>query len=80
MIGSDIDSKFIHVKRLKSQSGAGILSAYTQAHNLLFSKGFLPRLQRLDNEASLALRNVLAEQLIDFQLAPPHVHCHNTTE
>jgi hypothetical protein len=39
----------------------------------LIIRGLRPSLQRLDNEASLALRNYLTKQGIDYQLAHPHI-------
>jgi hypothetical protein len=46
----------------------------------LFLRGLKPHLQRLDNEASLALRNYLTQQGITYQLAPPHIHRRNNAE
>jgi hypothetical protein len=37
-------------------------------------------MQRLYNEASLALRNYLTKQGINYQLAPPHIHRRNNAE
>jgi hypothetical protein len=46
----------------------------------LILRGLKPLLQRLDNEASLALRNYLTKQRITYQLAPPHIHRRNNAE
>jgi hypothetical protein len=46
----------------------------------LIIRGLRPRIQRLDNEASLALINYLTKQAIDYQLAPQHIHRHNNAE
>jgi hypothetical protein len=46
----------------------------------LIHRGLKPLLQRLDNEASLALRNYLTTQGITYQLAPPHIHRRNNAE
>jgi hypothetical protein len=46
----------------------------------LIIRGLKPSLQRLYNEASLALRNYLTKQGIDYQRAPPHVHRRNNAE
>jgi hypothetical protein len=70
----DYDSNFIHVEPLKSRSGPYILAAYQAAHTLFTSRGFQPRLQRLDNEASNALLQFMATNSIDIQLSPPHIH------
>jgi hypothetical protein len=39
-----------------------------------------PHMQLLDNEASLALRNYLTQQGINYKLAPPHIHRRNNAE
>jgi hypothetical protein len=46
----------------------------------LIISGLKPHLQRLDNEASLALRNYLTKQGIDYQLGPPHIHRRKNAE
>jgi hypothetical protein len=70
----DYDSNFIHVEAMKSKSGPEILVAYTRAHTLLTSRGLKPQLQRLDNEASSALKSYMTSQDIDFLLVPHTVH------
>jgi hypothetical protein len=40
----------------------------------LIIRGLKTHLQRLDNYASLALRNYLTKQGINYQLVPPHIH------
>jgi hypothetical protein len=46
----------------------------------LIIRGLKPSLQRLKNEASLALINYLTTQGIDYQLASPHIHRRNNAE
>jgi hypothetical protein len=46
----------------------------------LIIRGLKPSLQHLENEASLAIRNYLKKQGIDYQLAPPHIHRQNNAE
>jgi hypothetical protein len=46
----------------------------------LIIRGLKPHFQRLDNEASLALRKYLTKQGINYQLAPPHIHRTNNNE
>jgi hypothetical protein len=41
-------------------------------HQELNVKGFKPKLQTLDNEASVALKNFFTENDIAYQLVPPH--------
>ena len=76
----DYDSNYIHVEPMKDKTGAEILAAYKRAHSLLCSRGLKPQLQKLDNEASAALREFLVSENVDFQLAPPHVHRRNAAE
>jgi hypothetical protein len=40
------------------------------------SKGFKPKLQTMDNEASAALKNYFTEKEMNYQLVP--LHCHRT--
>jgi hypothetical protein len=47
---------------------------------LLLIHGLRPRLQRLDNETSLALGNYITKQGIEYQLATLHIHRHNNAE
>ena len=80
LIVYDYDSNFIHVEPMPNKSGPSILAAYTKAHALFTSRGLKPSLQRLDNEASLALQSFMEDKEVDFQLAPPHVHRRNAAE
>jgi hypothetical protein len=41
---------------------------------------WLQTLQKLDNEASNALKRTMRDKDIDFQLVPPHTHCRNTAD
>jgi hypothetical protein len=41
----------------------------------LVKKGFRPKLQKLDNEASIALKEFMSDKGIKFQLTPPGMHC-----
>jgi hypothetical protein len=59
--------------RARGVAGVGVVS-----HLILH--GLKPHLQRLDNEASLALRNYLTQQGITYQLALPHIQRRNNAE
>ncbi len=76
----DYDSNYIHVEPMKSKTGPAILAAYKKAHVLLSSRGLRPQLQKLDNEASQALKEYMTDQDVDFQLAPPYLHRRNAAE
>jgi len=46
----------------------------------LVDHGFTPKLQKLDNEASAALKRSMRDKDIDFQLVPLHSHRCNAAE
>jgi hypothetical protein len=57
-----------------------LLRAYNKLHQYLVRHGFKPILQKLDNEASTALKRSIKEKGIDYQLVPPHIHQQNAAE
>jgi hypothetical protein len=80
LIVYDYDTNAILAEALKNRTGKAIVDAYETIYKLLVSSGLTPRLQRLDNEASVQLRSFLTEHDVNFQLAPPHVHCRNAAK
>jgi hypothetical protein len=44
------------------------------------TKGFRPKLQTMDNEASASLTNYFTEKEMNYQLVPPHCHRTNAEE
>ena len=66
---------------LKSRTGPEIVRAHKSLFARLRKSGNQPKLHRLDNEASKALRDHLKHnQQVDYQLAPPHIHRRNAAE
>ena len=47
---------------------------------MLRKRGFTPKLQRLDNEASKILQYFMKEQGVDFQITPAGLHRRNSAE
>jgi hypothetical protein len=76
----DYDSSFIHTEAMPSRAAKSIVTAYATAHALFVKAGLWPQLQRLHNEASALLQQFMSDQDIDFQLAPPHLHCRNAAK
>jgi hypothetical protein len=66
------DCNYVKVVPMKSRSTSEWVKAYGSIHQELTVKGFKPKLQTLDNEASTALKNFFTAQNIDYQLVPPH--------
>jgi hypothetical protein len=56
------------------------VKAYDSVHQELTVKGFKPKLQTLDNEASTALKNYVTVNDIAYQLVPPHCHQRKAAE
>jgi hypothetical protein len=65
---------------MKSRSASEWVKAYDSNHQELSVKGFKPKLQTLDNEASTALKNFFTANDIDYQLVLPHCHRRNAAE
>jgi hypothetical protein len=74
------DCNYIKVVQMKSRSASEWFKAYDNIHQELTFKGFKPKLQTLDNEASTALKNVFTANNIAYQLVPPHCHRRNAEE
>jgi hypothetical protein len=65
---------------MKSRSASEWLKAYEHVHQELASRGFKPKLQTLDNEASVALKSFFTENYVEYQLVPPQCHRRNAAE
>ncbi|KAI2506705.1 Reverse transcriptase (RNA-dependent DNA polymerase) [Fragilaria crotonensis] len=76
----DYDSNSILVAPMRSRTGPCILAAFQGLHARLVAAGLRPRLHRLDNECSVALKQFLVAEDIDFQLVPPGMHRRNAAE
>jgi len=74
------DSNAILTEVLKMCRADSILEVYKCGHAQPCTTGLCPKLQCLDNKVSCALQEFMTDETIDFQLVPPHIHCHNTTE
>jgi hypothetical protein len=76
----DYDSNAILTEPMQNRSDKEHLRAYNKLHLYLVDRGFKPLLQKLDNEASIALKRTIRAKGIDFQLVPPHNHRRNAAE
>jgi hypothetical protein len=76
----DYDSNIILSAPMKNRGDKEMVRAFDLLIQSLILRGLKPLLQRLDNEASLDLRNYLTKQGITYQLAPPHIHQRNNAE
>jgi hypothetical protein len=65
---------------MKFRSASEWVKAYDTVHQELTVRGFKPKLQTLDNEASAALKNFFTINDIAYQLVPPHCHRGNAAE
>jgi hypothetical protein len=63
-----------------SRSTSEWVKAYDYIHQELTTKGFKPKLQTLDNEASAALKNFFTTNDVEYQLVPPHCNRRNAAE
>jgi hypothetical protein len=74
------DCNYVKVIPMKSRSASEWIKAYDTIHQELTVKGFKPKLQTLDNEASTALKNFFTVNDVDYSLVPPHCHRRNAAE
>jgi hypothetical protein len=74
------DCNYVKFVPMKSRSASEWLKAYDRVHQELTVKGFKPKLQTLDNEASAVLKNFFTVNDIAYQLVPPHCHRRNAAE
>jgi hypothetical protein len=65
------DCNYVKVVPMKSRSASEWVKAYYHIHQELTDKGFKPKLQTLDNEASAALKNFFTTNDVEYQLVPP---------
>jgi hypothetical protein len=69
----DYDSNAILAEPMRNRTDAEMLRAYGVILNRLIARGLKPKLQRLDNEASTALKKYLQEEMdINTNLSPSH--------
>jgi hypothetical protein len=76
----DYDSNSVLSAPMKNRGDKEMVRSFDFLIQSLIVRGFKPHLQRLDNEASLALINYLTQQIITYQLAPPHIQRKNNVE
>jgi hypothetical protein len=76
----DYDSNSVLLAPMKNRGDKDMVRAFDLFIQSFIIRGLKTSLQRLDNNASLALRNYLTKQGIDYQLAPPHIHRRNNAE
>jgi hypothetical protein len=65
---------------MKSKSASEWLKAFREIFQELTSHGFKPKLQKMENEASSALKSYFTENDMTYQLLPPHCHRWNAAE
>jgi hypothetical protein len=74
------DCNYVKVIPMKSRSTSEWVKPYDTIHQELTVKGFKPKLQTLDNEASTALKIFFTTNDVDYQLVPPCCHRRNAAE
>jgi hypothetical protein len=74
------DCNYVKVVPMKSRSASEWVMVYEHIHQERTAKGFKPKLQTLDNEASVALKHFFTANDVEYQLVPPHCHRRNAAE
>jgi hypothetical protein len=71
MICYSYDANYVRTIAMKSKSGAEWVRAFGTFFDEMTAKGFKPKLQNMDNEASAALKKYFTEKEMSYQLVPP---------
>jgi hypothetical protein len=74
------DCTYVKVVPMKSRSASEWVKSYDHIHRELTAKGFKPKLQTLDNEASAALKHCFTTNDVEYQLVPPRCHRRTAAE
>jgi hypothetical protein len=80
MICYSYDANYIRPTAMKSKSGVEWVRTFGVVFEEMTSKGFKPKLQTMDNEASAALKEYFTEKEMNYQLVPPYCHRTNAAE
>jgi hypothetical protein len=80
MVSYVYDCNYVKFTPMRSRSASEWAKAYDTIHQELTVKGFKPKLQTLDNEASATLKIFFTTNNGDYQLVPPHCHRRNAAE
>jgi hypothetical protein len=80
MVGYVFYWNYVKVVPMKSRSASEWVKAYDLIHQELTAKGFKPKLQILDYEASAAFKSFFTTNDVEHQLVPPHCHRRNAAE
>jgi hypothetical protein len=80
MVVYSFDCNYIKPVAMTSKSASEWLKAFGQIFQELTSRGFKPKLQTMDNEASAALQGYFTENDMTYQLVPPYCHRRNAAE
>jgi hypothetical protein len=81
MVCYSYDANYIRPIAMKSKSGAEWVRAFGIVFDEMKAKGFKPKLQTMDNEASAALKNHFTKKEMNtYQLIPTHCHRENAAE
>jgi hypothetical protein len=76
----DYDSNAILVEPIKSRMQNELLRVYRKLTTHLRKRGLTPKLQRLDNECSEAMKAEMDSQNVSWQLTPVGIHRRNAAE
>jgi hypothetical protein len=71
---------YVKVIPMKYRSDSEWVKAYDTILQELTVKGFTPKIQTLDKEASAALKIFFTVNDVHYQLVPPHCHRRNAAE
>eukprot|EP00957_Ditylum_brightwellii_P103017 7851298-Ditylum_brightwellii.AAC.1 len=74
------DANYIQGIPIKNRSAGEFEWAYAEAYEMMRTKGYKPKLHKLDNEISRRLKAWIERQQTTMQYTPPDMHRTNAAE
>ena len=65
---------------MKNRTEGEVNRAFQEIHDRLSKQGYNPKINRIDNECSKSLKEIIKNDELEYQLVPPHVDRRNLTE
>ena len=68
------------VKAIANFDDPSIYEAYKEVFEILEAKGYKPKMNVMDNQATKYIKKFLTKKECDLQVVEPHNHCVNVAE
>ncbi len=80
MMGVHLDANYIFAEPTKNRTEGKMIRAYQQMVNRMNTAGMGLKNHKLDNKASMAFKQCIKTNNMEYKLVPPHNHRCNQAE